>query len=188
MTDSLYKFGSFAASGTEEAFHYGNTWARDTDCTPQRLVIAPASGHISLLRSLMDVMRDPFGVLYVLVVPRSQLPGRYECPSPTSRGDAISFFQAFGDFFEHDGRCNVWLGAFDSSSLLVYDRHNVLYAYGPLDEFVRVLNAMGYTEVSKITFPAPHAHHYHPELDAVERQLLKYWEWKHFPLQPGDES
>jgi hypothetical protein len=51
-----------------------------------------------------------------------------------------------------------------------------------------MLRVKGYAETARITFPDPHTHYYHDEFDVVEGRLLKYWEWTHFPLQPGDES
>jgi hypothetical protein len=72
--------------------------------------------------------------------------------------------------------------------MLVYDRHNVIYAYGPLDRFIAVLNSAGLTESKQVHFPSPHAHHYHPEFDADEKRILRTEEWTISPLRPGDEN
>ena len=70
---------------------------------------------------------------------------------------------------------------------IVYDRHNVLYAYGPLDKFVEVLQANGLKE-GKVELPAPHWHGYHPEFDKAQSQVLSRLQWIHSPLRPGDDT
>ena len=72
--------------------------------------------------------------------------------------------------------------------MLVYDRHNVIYAYGPLERFIAALESEGLTESKEVRFPVPHAHHYHAEFDVDERSVLKNEEWTLSPLHPGDEN
>ena len=54
--------------------------------------------------------------------------------------------------------------------LLVYDQHNVIFAYGPLDDFKLILESRGFHE-AEFWFPAPHAHSYLPENDDEEERL-----------------
>jgi hypothetical protein len=73
--------------------------------------------------------------------------------------------------------------------MLVYDRHNLIYAYGPLPEFVAILMRQGLTEVQpdSIVVPDPHSHHYHPVFDSDAERLLNSLEWKRSPLPEQDE-
>ena len=48
------------------------------------------------------------------------------------------------------------------------DRHEVIYAYGPVAEIVARLKEKGFAEVDMIRMPVPHSHHFHEELDADE--------------------
>lgn len=75
----------------------------------------------------------------------------------------------------------------DSSSILVYDNHNVIYAYGPLDAFERILLAQGLARAENVAFPVPHMHRYNVEFDEQAKSLLSYWNWIHFPLQESDD-
>jgi hypothetical protein len=72
--------------------------------------------------------------------------------------------------------------------MLIYDRHNVIYAYGPLDAFREVLAAEGLKEVPSVCFPSPHSHHYHQSLDSEEERLLQYWDWQRSPLKESDDE
>ncbi len=133
-------------------------------------------------------MKEPFGVLYMLVVPRDETPpGRFQSPELLSREQCLSFLHDFREFLEQDGRHNLWVAAADQSSLIVYDRHNVLYAYGPLAKFEEILRGNGFTENKEVRFPSPHTHHYHAVFDGQGTQLLTYWDWKVSPLRPSDE-
>jgi hypothetical protein len=69
----------------------------------------------------------------------------------------------------------------------VFDRHNIIYAYGDLEAFERVADAHGMTR-KQFSIPVPHWHAYHAEYDAIEHRLLKRWEWIYSPLRPQDEA
>jgi hypothetical protein len=38
-----------------------------------------------------------------------------------------------------------------------------------------------------VRFPIPHIHNSNSEFDEDERDLLRYWEWKQFPLHDSDD-
>ncbi len=188
MAQEHYKFGSVTASGDALRHEYPNVWAVEKTTGPDRLVIAPALGHVELLRELLGVLPGPFWILYVLLVSRQDnVPGRYQCPRPVSREEYDSFLVRYRDYFEGDGRHHIWVGVEDGPGLLIYDHHNVIYSYGPLDEFKSVLNSSGLTQVARVKFPVPHTHRYHSHFDEQETQILRHWEWKWFELQPGDD-
>jgi hypothetical protein len=187
-----YKFGTpdpAADSGTSE-WQYGNVWATGgTNGGGSRLVIAPAQGHIETLLKLLPAMTGPFWLLYVLVVPRGHAEsGRYQSPEPQSEVEVKDFLTSFSGFLEKDGRHNLWIASTSSSQMLIYDRHNVIYAYGPLDAWKQLLAADAFTEVPMIRFPSPHAHHYHESLDSEEDRLLSYYDWRRTPLKSSDEN
>jgi hypothetical protein len=182
-----YKFGYVDADGSELPYQYKNVWAREKTSGSDRLVIAPALDYIDLLSKLSAVMSAPYFLLYVLQVPRSEVAaGRYQNPEPVSREQLISFLRRFCDFIEGDGRHHLWIGSADKSSLLVYDRHQVIYAYGQLESFEAVLDENGLQQTAEIRFPDPHVHRYNQEFDEQAANLMNYWMWKQFPLQDSD--
>jgi hypothetical protein len=167
-----------------QQYEYSNVWSREKTTGPERLVIAPSSDHISLMIELSRIMTEPFGFLYVLTVPRGQgEAGRYQNAEPIGRLQAEGFLSRFKQFFENDGRHNLWLASVSNSDLLVYDKHNVIYAYGQLPCFEKVLSKRGMEKVDEIHTPSPHIHEYNPEFDEDELDVLHYWEWKQFPLR-----
>jgi len=181
-----YKFGYVDETGAELPYQHKNVWAQERTTGPDRLVIAPSSGQVDLLSKLSAVMAEPYFLLYVLQVPRSEVPaGRYQAPEPISRGQLTLFLRQFGDFLEGDGRHHFWIGSTDKS-LLVYDRHQVLYAYGPLDKFKTVLYESGLQETTEVLLPDPHVHRYNQQFDRQAADLMNYWSWKPFPLQDSD--
>lgn len=168
---------------------YTNTFATQKTTGPDRLIIAPESHHIDILLSLAQSLPEPFGLLYVLLTPRgmSAEPGRYQSPQPSSREETEYFLQHFQLYFESDGRHHIWLVSLPESSTLVYDNHNVIYAYGPLAQFREKLLQLGLTE-QPTSIPYPHMHVYFPEFDSSEREIMNYWAWQKFPLLETDDD
>jgi hypothetical protein len=103
-----------------------------------------------------------------------------------------SLLTRFSDYFEGDGRQNLWVTAWPNSrgevsAGLVYDSHNVIYAYGPPNMFRPLLRKRGLAE-RPVQIPAPHTHFYYPQFDAAERELMAYWDWRYSPLAPNDDD
>lgn len=63
---------------------------------------------------------------------------------------------------------------------IVLDRHNLIYAYGPVAAFEAVLRRIGVNPGGLPMIPDPHVHHYHAEWDESERSVLAAlpWTWK----------
>ncbi|WP_035357289.1 hypothetical protein [Edaphobacter aggregans] len=183
-----YKFGNPEPEDRE--WVYGNLWAaEETTGGGRRLVIAPSRGQTDILAALLKDMTGPFWVLYVLVVPRGRgEPGRYQSPEPQAESNVRTFLNDFSGFLEKDGRHNVWIASESGAEMLIYDRHNAIYAYGPLNAWRPALSANGFSEVPDIRFPSPHSHHYHQSLDPEEDRLFNYWDWHHTPLKEADEE
>jgi hypothetical protein len=183
----LHKFGWFPDGVHDEPYEYPNTWTREKTSGPDRLIIAPRSNHIGLISKLAGQLDTPLLLLYVLVVPRGgSEPGRYQSES-LDREELNSFLSRYSSFLEGDARHNLWIRSSDGG-MLIFDRHNVLYAYGPLESFTSTLAACGMTQVGDIRFPVPHSHHYHPKHDDLERQILRERAWINSPLRDGDEN
>ena len=181
--EPVYKFG--AVNGAQErSYQYSDTFALERTSGPERLVIAPSGQHVLLLCDLLSVMPEPFGVLYVLVVPRGQAEaGRYQIANPASRSEVESFLNTF---LEQDARHHIWIASAITSDLVVYDNHNVIYAYGRLSEFVHRLVKRGFKKEEAVRFPSPHVHKYNAIFDQDQGRLLNHWEWKRLPLQESD--
>lgn len=188
MTDGLDPSLKFGRGGEEhESFRYGNTFERQGTGSACRLLIGPSGGHCRLAVALAESLPEPLRLLYVLVVPRrgDHEPGRYESPDLT-REDLSSFVAGHQRFLESDGRHHLWI-AHPGAGLVVYDRHEVLFAYGPVDAYLDTLKADGLTE-GAVEVPSPHWHVYHPEFDDEEAALLRRWQWTRKPLEEGDEA
>lgn len=122
----------------------------------------------------------------MLVVPRGPEPaGRYQSPL-LERADVRRLLVDHAETFERDGRHHVWLHSADGSGTLVYDRHDLVYAYGALEDFEAVLRRRGYGE-GRVSLDRPHAHHYHAACDGAVGELLGRWPWRRSELQPDDE-
>lgn len=187
-TQTLYKFGNGGAE--DQPSVYANVWAHENLSGTERLIIAPRADHIGLLNNLLDAVPEPMSLLYVLVVPRGKgEAGRYQSPGPLSREDVTKFLLDFGYFLERDGRQNLWIRSDSGAAMLVYDRHNLIYAYGHFPEFVPILMRQGLTEVQpeSIVVPDPHSHRYHPVFDSDAEWLLDSLEWQRSPLREQDE-
>lgn len=162
---------------------YRDTYSIEQTTGPQRLCIAASRRHCDLLLSLAREFQGPFSLLVVLHVPRVGDAGRYESP-PLDYEEVERFVNEFGSFLENDARHDFWIIAHEEG-LLVYDQHNLIFAYGPLDRLERVLIVEGLS-AGEVAVPVPHGHRFHSEFDGAERRLLQYFDWVRSELQPHD--
>jgi hypothetical protein len=125
-------------------------------------------------------------VLYVLHTTRTGAElGRYESPELTA--DAVhAFLHQFGRFLCEDSRHDLWLRSHDDDATIVLDRHNLIYAYGPLQAFEAVLKSVDVREGESPAVPDPHMHHYYQDWDHTEEKILRHFDWHIKPLRPGD--
>ena len=183
----MYKFGVIK-DGEEVSFSYPNIWAVERTAGPDRLVIAPDGGHLDLMFELAACWSPGYGVLYVLLFPRvGNESGRYQCPEPLFSVELKGFIATYRTFLETDGRHHLWIGSLNNEGTLVYDHHNVVYAYGPIEAYRRVLEARGLKQVPEVRFPSPHVHRYHVENDEWEASIMTRWAWRKTPLQENDD-
>jgi hypothetical protein len=182
----LIKFGP--ADPTEVQPHeWGDIFCRRTlNDSSERLEIGVSIGQIDLIRELLLDLEPPFRMLYVLIVPRStEVAGRYEAPEEFTRGDIDGFLDRYGAILEQDGRHAIWLSGVNGT--LVYTPHDIIYAYGPVNEFEKRLKRRDFVE-RDVSINVPHSHHYHEHFDPAVRDLLSSREWRHFPLSDMDDE
>jgi hypothetical protein len=151
-----------------------------------RLRIGLDRDHVACLRSFLDCLSGPFQLLYVLHTSRSDAElGRCESPALSSE-EVHAFVDEFGRFLSEDSRHDFWLRSHGDDATIVWDRHNLIYAYGTLDAFEVVLRNLGVRAGAPPLIPAPHVHHYHPEWDDSERAVLQAFDWTVKPLRESD--
>lgn len=184
---TVKSFEKFSKGENIQPFRYPNIYEIQQFEKFARLSIAPSEDQIELILTLIEQIQEPFGILYLLIVPRADenKEGRYQSPNPISKYELKEFIRSFKNYLEMDGRHTIWIQSLGSNNLIVYDKHNIVYAYGDLDKYRKNLETMNFTE-NKVEIPVPHAHHYHPEFDEDERKIMSYWAWKYFPLQDQD--
>jgi hypothetical protein len=183
---TLFKLGS-VCDETITQFRYSNTFQVERTTGPDRLRIGVGEAPLSLLWKLAFSQPPPFYVLYVLHTSRCGSPlGRYQ--SPSVEFEAVNDFLAeFCEFLTDDSRHDLWLYSPTSDATIIWDRHDLIYAYGPLNQFRDVLSE-ALTEAVVEGPPYPHAHMYHAEYDGSERKVLRYFQWSRSPLATDDEQ
>ncbi len=182
----LIKFGAGADRGP--AYTYEGVVHHENEGGPNgRLVMAPARGQVALVQRLVSCLPEPLRLLYVLVVPRGTnvLPGRYEAPE-LSRVETTDVLAEFSSFLEQDGRHHLWVAS-PGHGTIVYDRHNLIYAYGPLECYERQAIQQG-LHAGRPEVPSPHWHAYHPEFDASQHALLQRFDWVRSALRESDDE
>jgi hypothetical protein len=169
-----------------QPFEYGNTFARESVSGRDRLVIGVNDAQDECIQLLALGLEGPFQLLYVLHTSRTGAElGRYESPDlDASRVE--TFLRRFGRFFCEDARHDLWVRSHGGDATVVLDRHNVIYAYGPVDTFERVLSQGHIRPGARPEVPDPHIHYYHSEWDEAERDVIVAFPWKVTPLRPGD--
>jgi hypothetical protein len=180
-----YKFGILKGKDFEP-FKYGNIYWIEETPSYRRLCIG-SDDPLEVIFNLAETLSGPFYILYVLHTPRSgNEAARYQSPK-LSLETARGFFHEFGEFFQKDARHDVWLHSQGDDSTIVYDRHDLIYAYGLLDNFIKILRDSGFRE-KEVKIPVPHCHNYYPEYDRYENSVVKDFAWAKSPLREEDEQ
>ncbi|MCB1591892.1 MAG: hypothetical protein KDI90_05515 [Alphaproteobacteria bacterium] len=175
----------FSILDQDQEYFYNNVYQKQVTENFSRLCIGSRSREINLLTDLLKYLDEPFFILYVLVVPRGESKaGRYQSPELTYK-NLKTFLESFSEFFEHDGRMNLWVKEKNGNGLMVFDRHNYVYAYGNLNSYEEFIVSKGYIE-SQLTFGGEHVHYYHKEYDAQAKGVIDYFDWVYSPLREGD--
>ncbi|MBK1884501.1 hypothetical protein JIN85_18945 [Luteolibacter pohnpeiensis] len=174
--------------GDEWIVHrYPKVFVREKTSGADRLKIEASQEGTQTMLLLASVLGAPFAALYVLLVPRGgSAEGRYQSPW-MSRSELSDLFERFASYWDQDARHHIWLFSDPDRATLVYDQHNVIFAYGPIEDYIRVLETSGYSEAQALAFPAPHTHRYHVAFDQEERDLVSLPGWTKSPLRKGDK-
>ncbi|WP_169665267.1 hypothetical protein [Flammeovirga yaeyamensis] len=181
-TKKLVKFVAGDLNRPEIEFDYGKIFEQSDNS----IIIAASKNQIELLTDLLNDLEPPFYILYVLVVSRiGQELGRYQSPIFETKRELTEFLNRYQKYFETDARHHIWIGTVENNGLLVYDQHNVVFAYGNINKFRTRLAKNRYKE-QDFSFPVPHGHLYHEENDKYEKSILTEFEWELFPLQSND--
>jgi hypothetical protein len=174
--------------GEQVAHSHAPLYSRETlHDDSARLIAGVPGGDVSIFTALLALLQPPYILLYVLHTPRGEgQPGRYQSPELES-AELEQFLKRFSSFLGGDARHDLWGRSQADEATVVWDRHNLIYAYGPLDRFAAALRGLGFREgVPEI--PDPHAHHYRAEFDRVAADLLATFHWTHSPLRSEDEQ
>lgn len=158
-----------------------------TNGKPRRLRIGVPVGDPIVIRRLVSKISAPFLLLYILHTPRGEgESGRYQS-SDLDYAELDAFLTRYGKFLSGDARHDLWIHSPDSNATVVWDRHNMAFAYGPLEQFTQELRSLGFQEgVPEV--PAPHQHHYRQEFDTDAGSILSALNWMRTPLRPEDEQ
>lgn len=151
----------------------------------ERMEVGVPGGDATVLKKLLECLSGPFFVLYVLHTPRGEgEPGRYQSP-PLEAARLADFIDRHAAYLAGDARHDFWVHSPDDNATLVWDRHNMMFTYGPLDCFKAKLTALGFDE-GVLPVLGTHQHHYRAEFDAIAGSILSALEWRLSPLRPED--
>ena len=152
-----------------------------------RIVAGVPGGDPAIFERMVECLEPSYRLLYVLHTPRGEgQPGRYQSPD-LSLSDVKAFLTKFGPFLSADARFDLWAHSPSDNATVVWDRHNQLFAYGPLERFSTALRSLGFTS-GYPSVPVPHEHNYRAEFDDLAKELLGAFNWLHSPLRPEDEQ
>lgn len=159
----------------------------DESAAIRRLTATVPAGDPVVFERLAASMQAPYLLLYVLHTPRGEgEPGRYQSPE-LSLDELHAFMARFGPYLSADARFDLWAYSPAEQATIVWDRHDQLFGYGPLDRFAAELRALGFN-AGDVNVPAPHMHHYRAEYDALANELLEALPWSYSALRPEDEQ
>ena len=153
---------------------------------PDRLRVGIPAQSDEPVRLLLAMMPEPFVLVYVLHTPRGAERGRYESPG-LNRAQVEAFLHEFHAYLTEDARHDLWILSPAAHITLVWDRHDILFAYGPLTSFISSLEDAGYLPDAP-SIPIPHAHLYHAEFDRQQYALLETFDWYRTALRPSDRQ
>ena len=152
-----------------------------------RVVAGVPSREVIPFERLVLALEPPYLLLYVLHTPRGEgEAGRYQS-TPFEAESFRTLLTRFGSYFTSDARFDLWAHSPTDRATVVWDRHNQLFGYGPVERFAEELRKLGYSE-GDVVVPVPHQHHYRAEFDPQATDILRSIEWSRSPLLAEDEQ
>ena len=178
-----YKFGTLLGENHVE-HRYDNVFAHEVHPEWSRVTIAPRDNQIALMLEIAEHWEGSYGILYLLKLSRRghHNAARYQVPQLCSWEELESFARKFHAYFEGDGRHHLWFVCGSTGAQLVYDNHNLIYAYGNDNSTIELLESKGFM-AGDPAIPSPHSHCYNEEFDASEDEVMEYFDWLEFPLR-----
>lgn len=152
-----------------------------------RLVAGVPNGDPSVFGAMAECLEVPYSLLYVLHTSRGEAPpGRYQSSGVTLT-QLRNFLAEFGPFLSADARFDLWVHSHADDATVVWDRHNQIFGYGPLDRYSSKLMSMGFSP-GHPTVPSPHEHYYRAECDDLAKKVMTAFNWSFSPLRLEDEQ
>lgn len=156
------------------------------DGTMRVITTAPGSDPVTL-ESLASCLTPPLTLMYLLHFQTGAVPaGRYR--SDGHSGDEVrAFLKRFNGFLTGDGRHDLRVYSDEDEAMIIWDRHNLVYAYGNSRAVVTKLRGLGFEE-GEVEVPVPHLHHYYSTFDDDARAVIRRYDWSYSSLEPEDED
>jgi len=182
----MFKLGS--CSGDIWTEHSHPPVYETNERSGRRKIVATVPGGDPLIfEHLARCLNPPLFLLYVLHTPRGEgEPGRYQSREMSDE-EFRGFLRRFARFLQADARFDLWVYSLTDQATIVWDRHDLIHGYGPVDCMVVALRALGF-RIGRASIPSPHVHNYHASLDGDARDVLTHMEWMHTPLELEDEQ
>ena len=177
----------YEVEGSYREHSFPAVFSELTAGTVPRIHAGLPAGGLEPFEVLVSQLEAPLVILYVLHTPRGEAPaGRYQSRD-FSHFELTSLLERFTAFLCSDSRFDLWVYSPSQRATVVLDRHNQMFAYGPLASFSSALRAIGY-EQGIISVDFPHVHQYMPEFDGDAAELLSRLDWIQTDLRPEDEQ
>jgi hypothetical protein len=180
---ALIKYGSTTEPhndiNTLTELMYKKEYAIEKFSGGERLIISPENEQIDMMLNLLgESNNSQYGILYILLVSRcGNKLGRYQIANSVTFDELKLFCKKYSKYLETDGRHHFWIINHNTKDLVIYDQHNVLYAYENPETKINILEKINYKRVEKIFFSTPHCHCYNEENDIFEIDIIKNNEW-----------
>ena len=182
----MFKLGHYVDGSWREYSHPALFSVARTEGDREKVLTAAPGSDALIFVTLAELLTPPCFLLYVLHTPRGEgPPGRYQSDE-MNRGEVGEFLRRFADLLRVDARFDLWLHSPADQATIVWDRHDLIHAYGPTASYVATLRGLGF-EAGELAIPAPHEHHYHAACDEQARAVIDSG-WRHSPLKPEDEQ
>ena len=167
----MYRLGHLVEEQWVEHSHPAVFRCNPSGSGTSRITAGVQGSDPAVVLKLAQCLEEPLFLLYVLHTPRGEAePARYQSPE-LALAEVHEFFEEFLPFLTGDGRFDLWLYSPSQRATVVWDRHNVLHGYGPIECYRAALEAAGFVE-GELSALGVHTHHYRAELDSYAKALI----------------